>query len=280
MAVIRSRSNPKIKEMRGLLQRKHRDRTRLFLLEGWRLVQEAAEAGVEITLAAVAPGVSEEESTRAARRALERTEARVLEVTPEVLLSISPQHGHQGVVAVGRQRWQRMEEVRPGPLDCFVAVKEIREPWSIGTIARTCEAAGGRGVILVGESTDPYHPVAVRASLGMIFRQCPTRATLEEMAAWSRRRGVCIVGTSPSGETDYRKADYGRPLVLFMGSERVGLSAEEEALCEVMVRIPMAGRCESHHVAVATGIVLYEILTRPGGDCGPGVEKATRVWQE
>jgi len=262
-----------------LLQRKHRDRTRLFLLEGEPLLREALATGARVETMLVAPELLEAGSARLCEMARRAGAAR-LEVSPEVLGSISPQHGHQGMLAVARQRWWPLEEMTPGAEDCYVAVKEIREPWSIGTIVRTCEAVGGQGVILMGESTDPYHPVAARASMGTIFTQRLVKSDLAELGAWSRRHGVCIVGTSPSGGTDYRKADYRRPLVLFMGSERVGLSAEEEALCDVIVRIPMVGRCESHHVAVATGVVLYEVFDQGRGDGAGGVEKAPRVWKQ
>lgn len=276
MPVIRSRANPKVKEIRSLLQRKHRDRARLFLVEGWKLVERALEEGVEIVRLVVAP----ELLAGGAERLVERSGAPVVEVGEDVMLGISPQHGRQGVVAVARQRWQGLQETAPGAGDCYVAVKEIRGPWSIGTILRTCEAAGGRGVILVGESTDPYHPVAVRASLGAVFLQRVVKASLGELGVWARRHGVCVVGTSPAGEVDYRQSVYRRPLVLFMGSERVGLSAEEAAVCDVMVRIPMAGRCESHHVAVATGVVLYGMLGERRQEHGGGVEKASRVWKQ
>jgi len=263
-----------------LLQRKHRDPARLFLLEGWRLVGQAVEGGVEIVRLVVAPELLTGDFVGVSRRLIRRSNAPVLEVAPEVLLSISPQHGRQGIAAVARQQWGRLEGMAPGAEDCYVAVKEIREPWSIGTILRTCEAVGGRGVILVGESTDPYHPVAVRASLGAVLSQCLVKAGIGELGAWARRHEVCVVGTSPTGETDYREGLYRKPLVLFVGSERVGLSPEDEALCDVMVRIPMVGRCESHHVAVATGVVLYEIFDRGRGDSAGGVEKAPRVWQQ
>ena len=262
-----------------MLQRKHRDRTRLFLLEGWRLVGQALEEGVEIVRFVVAPEMLRRDLATVAQRLIGRSGAPAVEVSPEVMLSLSPQHGHQGVVAAARQRWRRLEDIAPGSDDCYVAVKEIRGPWTIGTILRTCEAVGGQGVILVGESTDPYHPVAVRASLGTVFSQCLVKAGLAELGDWARRHGVCVVGTSPAGGADYREEVYRRPLVLFMGSEREGLSAEDEALCDVMVRIPMVGRCESHHVAVATAVALYEIFDERRGDWGPGVEKAPRVWK-
>jgi len=125
-----------------------------------------------------------------------------------------------------------------------------------------CDAVGASGVILIGDSTDPYDPTAVRASLGAIFSQRVVKASFAQFAAWKRRHGCFVVGTSPAASADYRQIPYPTRVVLFMGSERVGLSPEQEAVCDAMVRIPMVGRCPSHHVAVATGIVLYEIFSQ------------------
>jgi TrmH family RNA methyltransferase len=259
MALITSRANPKIKLIRSLHDRRRRDRTRLFLVEGLQLLEAALDAGAEVVLLAVVPQVLSADGEAAVDRAREQTGADVLEVAPDLLASISPRHCHQGVVAVARQRFSALDYLSAPPDDCFVAVKEITEPWSVGNILRTSDAVGGRGLILIGDSTDPYHPTAVRSSLGALFSQALVRASFADLAAWKRHRGWLAVGTSPGAATDYREAVYRGPVVLLMGSERVGLSAEEQAICDTMVAIPMNGRCESHHVVVATALVLYEI---------------------
>jgi len=256
MSLITSRSNPKVKLIRGLQARRRRDRTRLFLIEGLRLVEEARSVGVPIEQLVVAPQVI----GGAVWSRLQRVQAPFLEVTPEVLASISPRHAQDGVVAVARQRFARLDDVRLRGDECFVAMNRVTEPWSIGNIMRTCDAVGAQGIILLGDATDPYYPAAVRASLGAVFSQLVVKANFEELAHWKRQQGCLLVGTSPGGLVDYREADYRGPLVVMTGGERVGLTLEEQALCDLMVRIPMVGRCESHHVAVATGLVLYEML--------------------
>ncbi len=260
--LITSRHNPRVKAIRGLLQRKHRDRERLLLADGVRLVRAAFEEGLGFELLIEAPEVLPEE-TKAWLGASDQL-ARVprTQVSPEVLRSLSPKHWQQGVAAVLRQRWACLDDLLPSPTALAVAVKEIRQPWSIGNIIRTCEAVGGSGVILVGNSADPYHPAAVRASLGTVFSQPLVRTTLDELARWKRRRGCLLVGTSPSAPSNYREAVYRWPLVLFAGSEQVGLSPDEESLCDLMIRIPMMGTCDSHHVVVATALVLYEVYSQ------------------
>jgi len=146
-----------------------------------------------------------------------------------------------------------------------VAVDQIRHPGSLGTILRIGDAVGGAGVVLIGDSSDPYDPTAVRASLGAIFSQRLVKASFEEFAAWTKRQGCFVVGTSPAAPVDYQAISYRPPTVLFLGSDRLGLSPEQQAICDVMVSIPMIGRCDSHHVAVATAVVLYELFNQRRG---------------
>jgi TrmH family RNA methyltransferase len=96
--------------------------------------------------------------------------------------------------------------------------------------------------------------------MGALFSQRLVTASFPEFAHWKRQRSYTLVGTSGAATLDYRQTSYTSPLVLLMGSEREGLSTEQQALCDIMVRIPMVGRSDSLNLAVATGVVLYEIF--------------------
>jgi TrmH family RNA methyltransferase len=126
-------------------------------------------------------------------------------------------------------------------------------------------------VILVGDTTDPYDPGAVRASLGAIFSQRLVRASLDELAAWKLAHQVAMVGTSGAAPTDYQAVSYAPPLVLLMGGEQRGLSQRQQALCDLMVSIPMVARSDSLNLAVATAVVLYEMLGQRRGVRGRGL---------
>jgi TrmH family RNA methyltransferase len=257
--LITSRHNPRVKAIRGLLQRKHRDREQLLLADGVRLVRAAVEGGMEFDSLIEAPEVVSEETKGWLDASDQLAGVPRTQVSPDVLRSLSAKHWRQGIAAVVRQQWSGLDELLPSSTSVAVAVREIRQPWSIGNIIRICEAVGGSGVLLVGDSADPHHPAAVRASVGTVFSQRLVRTTLDELAEWKQQRGCLLVGTSPSAASDYREAVYRWPLVLLAGSERVGLSPEEKSLCDVTVRIPMMGTCDSHHVVVATALVLYEV---------------------
>jgi TrmH family RNA methyltransferase len=163
---------------------------------------------------------------------------------------------------VAWQRWEALERTSPSYDLCWVALAGIQYPGNLGTILRVSDAVGGDGVILLGTTTDPYDPLSVRASKGAICTQRLVRASLPVFSDWKRRHNCTVIGTSPSAETDYRAFSYPLPVALLMGCERNGLTGEQQALCDIMVRIPMVGRCDSLNVAVAAGVMLYELFNQ------------------
>jgi TrmH family RNA methyltransferase len=186
----------------------------------------------------------------------------MVEVTADVFHTLAAKEHAQGIGVVARQRWHDLERARPEAGQCWVALDTVHYPGNLGTILRTCDAVACAGVILLGTTTDPYDPAAVRASMGAIFSQRLARASFAEFATWRDRHGLAVVGTSPAAPLDYQAIAYQPPLVLLMGSEPRGLSREQQALCDTMVNIPMVGRSDSLNLAVATGIVLYEIFNQ------------------
>lgn len=183
----------------------------------------------------------------------------ILEIYPDVFKEISVKDGPQGIGAVVRQQWEQLDSITPRRGDIWVALDSVADPGNLGTILRTNDAVGGKGVILLDHSTDPYDAGAWRASMGAIFSQRLVRASLGEFATWKKRKTIPVVGTSGTGPENYRMYTYPDPLVLLMGSERQGLLEAHLWLCDAVVSIPMSGRSDSLNLAVATGVVLYEI---------------------
>ena len=271
--IISSRQNERVKSVRALREKKERDATGVFFAEGERLLRAALQTGAAFELVVLAA----ERLTRseaAVVEALEEMNVPLLEVTPEVFDTLAFREESQSVGAVIAQRWEGLSSVNE-TRRCWLALHDIQHPGNLGTLIRTCDAVGGDGVILTGRSTDPYHPVAVRGSLGAIFSRRIVRASQTEVARWLPRSGCTVVGTSLDGSKDYREADYAtRPVVIMGGNERAGISKEQIALCDELVRIPMTGYVESLNLSVATALVLYEVLRqREVGQAGES-EKA------
>lgn len=262
--MITSRSNPTIKAIRALRERKERARTGLMFAEGTQLVAEAIQSGMEVVQLIGTPdrlrsAFAKEMVATAAARGVP-----YLEVSADVYASLAESEGRQGLCAVVRQRWLPLEQVRPDGR-IWVAMNAIQYPGNLGTVMRTLDSVGGAGIILFGNATDPYDPLAARASLGAVFSLSMVRAEPAEFAAWKQRWGVHVVAADCAATVNYREATYRAPTVLFMGAERDGLTPEQQALCDTLVYIPMVGRRDSLNVAVAASVVLYEIFHQTRG---------------
>lgn len=257
--LISSRSNATIKRIRALRLRKERETSSLFLIEGIRLVGEAAQTGAEIETVIVAPDLLRSQFGRETVERLRGQGIPVLEVTDEVFETLSGKEGPQGIAAVVHQQWTSLDDQDLASGLGWIALDAVQDPGNLGSILRTSDAAGASGVILLGHTTDPYDPAAIRASMGAIFTQRLIRTTFEALSDWRDERHGFLVGTSDAAPCEYRQAEYRFPAILLMGSEQHGLSAWQQSQTDVTVRIPMAGRSDSLNLAVATGIVLYEL---------------------
>jgi len=258
--MISSLTNQRIKKIRSLRQRQEREQTGLFFIEGIRIVAEAIQLNAEIEMLVIAPHPLKSTFGQELISAQQALGVPCLEVTADVFKSISVKDNPQGIGAVVRQRWEKLEDVRLVNECCWVALDAAQDPGNIGTILRTGDAVGNTGLILLGNCADPYDPVALRASMGAIFSQRLVKTTFAEFARWKQEHHYTVIGTSGAACSDYRQVSYHPPLILLMGSERQGLSSEQQAVCDLMVKIPMVGRSDSLNLAVATGIVLYEIF--------------------
>lgn len=272
---ITSLANPIIKDIRALALKKFRDREKVFLAEGLKLVLDALDAGWKIrTLIYAKAGRGNALVEKAAARTV-AAGALVLEVPEKVLGAITRRDNPQMVAAVFEQRLSQLPEIRPQDGDVWVALDRVRDPGNLGTIIRTVDAVGAKGVILVGDTTDPFSLETVRATMGSLFSVPLARAREDEFLAWSKASRARLVGTHLEGAVDYRTVDYADgPVVLVMGNEQQGLPPSLAEACDVLVRIPQAGRADSLNLSIATGVMLYEIrrkaLPMVGETQGPG----------
>ena len=281
---ITSLQNPRIKAIRALSQRKRRQETGLFFAEGIRLAGEALQTGADIETLVVAPELLRSNFGRDTVRRARDEDVEILEVGAEVFRSLSGKDGPAGIGVVVRQRWTALDDagVGLGGSDAstndvasadaaadtlgWVVLEDVGNPGNLGSILRTCDATGATGVILLGDPADPYDPQAVRGSMGAVFSQQIVRSSLEALIQWKRRLGIPMIGTSDAAPADYRTSNYHPPLLLCLGGEQHGLSREVMDACDAVVRIPMTGRADSLNLAVAAGVMLYEMLNRVRGE--------------
>jgi TrmH family RNA methyltransferase len=263
--LITSSANPVVKRMRLLAERKHRRREGAFVVQGIQPVWQAVEAGAAIETLIVAPGLLGSSPAGPMIAGQEARGVRVIRVSDELFGRLSGREGPSGLAAIVHGRLAVLGGLRAGPGSVFVALHEIGNPGNLGTIIRTANAAGASGVVLLGRSTDPFDPAAVKASMGALFSTPVSQAEPDEFFAWAARRQIAVVTTSAKARQSFWGASYPRPLALLLGAEGAGLPGPVLARGDLQVSIPMTGTAESLNLAVAAGLLLYEVRRQGGG---------------
>lgn len=256
---VTSLANPIVKDIKALTQKKSREESGTFMAEGLKLVIDALELGWTIRTLVYAKAAKGKPLVEQMAAKTVASGGLVLEVSEKVIAAITRRDNPQMVVGIFDQQWKPLKDIRPKDGDTWVALDRVRDPGNLGTIIRTADAAGASGVILIGETTDPFSLETVRATMGSVFAVPVARATPEEFIAWKKAAGVSVVATHLAGAVDYRTIGYrGKPVVLLMGNEQSGLPEMLAKEADVLARIPQAGRADSLNLAVATAVILFE----------------------
>ena len=258
--VITSAANGEVKLLRSLHDRKYRRQSGWFLAEGTRICTEAVALGWDMHRLAYLAGRENDRLVRPLLDALHAAGGRALPMPEKLLQRISRKDNAQMVLGAFAQRWLDLDDIVPQADEYWIALDRVRDPGNLGTIMRTADATAARGIILIGDCTDPYSVEAVRASMGAVFNveiaHCDSDHFLTFAAQWTGR----MVGTALPASVDYRAVDYAGPLIMLMGNEQAGLPDDLMRACDDLIRMPMMGRSDSLNLAVATGVAMYEVL--------------------
>jgi TrmH family RNA methyltransferase len=258
--MITSFSNPLIKRIKRLRRKKYRRQEGVYFVEGVRIVLAAVEhqAAIETIVFSSELLTSEKAWQMIAEQRHAGTPC--VDLSREVYQSISTRENAVGLGAIVSFSGTAIGDLKVDQKSLFVALVEVSEPGNLGTILRIIDAVGASGLILVGPSVDPYHPTAVKASMGSVFSipLCQLK-DIDSLISWSESQAIHVVATSAHADRSYRQNGYHFPALLLLGSEGEGLSDEVIRKTELAVSIPMRGSSSSLNLAVATGIILYEV---------------------
>lgn len=257
--VITSAANPEIKAIRALATKKGRQEQNAFLSEGLRHVVEAARAGWTIRRLIVADRQPSSDVLAEARHACLDSGGRVLTVSGELMTRIAKRDNAQSVIAVIEQRTTALSAVTAAPGALWVALESVRDPGNLGSVMRSADAFGASGIILIGQTVDPFSVEAVRATMGAIVNTPLVRCDGEAFLAWRAGWAGRVVGTHLAGPHRPEGLRAPTPTVLLMGNEQAGLPTEMAAACDTLVRIPMRPGADSLNLAAATAIMLHAL---------------------
>jgi RNA methyltransferase, TrmH family len=247
--------------IRDLRRRKGRERRGLALAEGVRLVEEALAAGVPVRGAVVSPALEGTPRGKTLKSTLAERGIRLVEVGTGELDELSDTEQPQGIVAVIEPREWSLVEVAIAPGSVVLVLDAVQDPGNVGTMLRTALALGAAGLVALKGTAELTNPKVLRGSMGALFRLPSVATTPEEFLSWRAERGLELWIAAADGEPLRRSSDSSRRpgLALVVGNEGAGVSPPLGAAASRRVAIPLAPGVESLNVAVAAGILLYEV---------------------
>ncbi|HKA57243.1 MAG TPA: RNA methyltransferase [Gemmatimonadales bacterium] len=247
--------------VRDLQRRKARGRRGLAVVEGVRLVEEALAAGLEFRGALVAPELARTTRGQALAAELASHAVTVEEVGTRTFAELAGTETPQGILAIVQPRTWTLTEVTSGPI---LVVDGVQDPGNVGTLIRTAHALGAAASLLLRGSADPMNPKALRAAMGATFRHPVVQLDDGPFIAWAREQDVVLWAAAADGVPLLRALESRRTqkelIAVMVGNEGAGIRPHLNAVAAQRVAIPLAGGAESLNVAVAAGILLYEVL--------------------
>lgn len=257
-------SNPTIKFVRSLRDKKHRRRERRFLAEGLRLLTDARETGRLPEILLMADTREAHPLLDALEHAVDAAGGAVIAVPEDILAKVTGKDNPQSVCGVFAEWDTGLATLARDAAPIWLVAQAMRDPGNLGTMLRTADAVGAGGVILIDDCADPFSVEAVRASMGAVFTQAIAQARWEDFQHWLRQGPGQLVAASLRDAVAYRGAAYAAPCFIMVGNESRGLPEAYEAACDLRVTMPMKGRADSLNAAVAAAVLAYEVLAALG----------------
>ena len=253
-------SNPTVKLLKSLRDKKHRKREGLFLAEGLRLLTDARECGRLPQMLVMAKGRDPHPLLAALEADVLASGGEVIETSADILSKITGKDNPQGVAGVFAEFDTALEAIDRTSARIWLVAQALRDPGNLGTMLRTGDAVGAGGLILLDDCADPFSVEAVRASMGAVFTQGIAQAGWDQFIGWLRAGEGQLVAASLREAVPYRGAPYAAPCFVMVGNESQGLPEAYELACDLRVTMPMKGRADSLNAAVAAAVLAYEVL--------------------
>lgn len=267
MQIISSKENELIKHIKKLKDKKERDASGEYIIEGIKLVKEAIQENANIKQIVVCDDCEKSESIPKDLM-YEIAKRECIYVTSKIFNYITEVKAPQGILAI-IEKTNKNQEI-DYTQEIIVALDDVQDPGNLGTILRTVDSIGLTQILVSKGTADCYNPKVVRSTMGAIFRikviECEDLAqTLKEI----RKHKFKTVVTSLQTENTIYDIDYHKKVII-IGNEANGVEQQIQESADEKVKIPMLGKTESLNASVATGIVLYEYVRQTMANSEPG----------
>ncbi len=256
MQIITSKDNEVVKSVKKLKDKKYRDETGLFVIEGIKIIEEAIEEKAVIEKIVICEDcIKSGDIDNKFLYSIAKFDC--VYVSKEVFHTLSSVVTPQGILAVIKKPTKKQINYSD---DLILVLDGIQDPGNLGTILRTADSVNLKQIIVTKNTADSYNPKVVRSTMGAIFRvNIIETADLIQTLKEARKNKYSILATSPGGDATIYDVKYNKTVVV-IGNEANGVSTEVLEIANNRVIIPMLGKTESLNASVATGIILYEYV--------------------
>ena len=256
--MISSKDNEFIKHIKKLKEKKYRDESEEYIIEGIKLIEEAINENVKIKHIVICEECSK--TTDIPKNLMyEIAKFDCVYVTEQVFNSISQVTTPQGIFAIIEKNStnQQIDYSQ----DVILVLDDIQDPGNLGTILRTVDSVGLNQIIVSKGTVDIYNPKVVRSTMGAIFRVNVIEEDLVKVIKEARKHHFKLAVSSLQTEKDIYSIEYKKKIIV-IGNEANGVSKAIQEMADEKIKIPMLGKTESLNASVATGVILYEYLRR------------------
>ncbi|CAI3206167.1 RNA methyltransferase [Clostridium neonatale] len=253
MIFIESKENNLLKETKKLKERKHRNRNNKYIIEGFRLIEEAFKADLPIEYLIITKEENEKMTTYIEKYL--KDDIKIYLMSDSLFKELISTEQPQGILAVANMQNNYLKENGSFYLLC----DKVQDPGNLGTIIRTAHAAGVDGIILTKGTVDIYNEKTIRSTMGSLF-YIPVVYDDENLSLVKKLKeeSFKILVTSLETDKDFYEEDLKGRILLTVGNEGNGVSDEIHEIADTKVKIPMPGNAESLNVAIATSVIIYE----------------------
>lgn len=264
MLEISSNQNPTFKQLVRLLEKKERDKTKLFLIEGYREILRASEGNIQGKTLFFCPEFFLGSNERPLMQLFENRNVPSVRLSKALFEKISFRDRPDGMILLAHQfdtSFDELKKLVSKKKNPFILIAEaIEKPGNLGSILRSCDAANVDCVIVCDRCTDIYNPNVVRSSVGTLFTVPVFELSSVETLAFLKEQKIKIAAATPHTEVIYTDENFKEPVAIAVGTEQLGLSKVWMEKADLKVKIPMLGKADSLNVANATTLMLYEVV--------------------
>lgn len=262
--LVTSFQNPEVKTAYRLKNKRQRDLTDTFFIEGFRELSRAVQGKITIEKLFFSPEHFLKDQESSLIEQIAKMGAELIQCSKAVFEKLSLRDRPDGLIAVAKQRHlkiQDLENIIKKKQNPFLLIAEsIEKPGNLGTILRSCDAVQVDAAIICDQCTDIYNPNVIRSSIGTLFTQKVIECTTKDLLGCLLKSRIQIVAATPHAKKEYTQVDLAKKVAIVVGSEQYGLSKSWMEKCNIQVKIPMLGAVDSLNVSAATTLLLYEVI--------------------